>query len=151
MKQRGGGARPSSGGIARTSSKATKKSRSCENLLEQPPTTGLPQHSTCHQLLSDLEPKRAPLQSHPSSNSFDFSSRNDCQSFQSYLEKDSTQKGLAGHLYECPIELQTHQSLIESERESVISLMHANFRAKRKLVICGLPHDCFEEVCALVY
>ena len=59
---------------------------------------------------------------------------------------DSYRGGATHYPYECPVEIQTQQPLPREERSKEIENMEEEFRAKRKILITGLPLDCNEKV-----
>ena len=59
---------------------------------------------------------------------------------------DSYRGGATHYPYECPVEIQTQEPLSPEERSKEIENMEEEFRAKRKILITGLPLDCSEEV-----
>ena len=48
--------------------------------------------------------------------------------------------------HDCPVEVQTHQLLDAQEKERRIRRMYTEFKAKRKVVLSGLPPSCNTEV-----
>ena len=54
--------------------------------------------------------------------------------------------GATHYPYECPVEIQTQELLSPEERSKEIENMEEEFRAKKKILITGLPLDCNEEV-----
>ncbi len=59
---------------------------------------------------------------------------------------ESYRGGATHYPYECPVEIQTQQPLPPEERCKEIENMEEEFRAKRKILVTGLPLDCNEEV-----
>ena len=59
---------------------------------------------------------------------------------------DSFRGGATHYPYECPVEIQTQEPLLLEGKKRVIKEMEEEFRARRKVLITGLPHDCSEEV-----
>lgn len=56
------------------------------------------------------------------------------------------EKGMYSNSYDCPVEVQAQKVLEAGEREKVIAEMHAEFKAKRKVVLSGLPPNSNGEV-----
>ena len=52
----------------------------------------------------------------------------------------------SSNCHDCPVEVQTHQPLEAQERERRVGRMHTEFKAKRKVVLSGLPLSCNREV-----
>lgn len=59
---------------------------------------------------------------------------------------DNYRRGANHYPYECPVEIQAQEPLLPEDREDAMQRMEHEFRAKRKILIMGLPHDCIEEV-----
>ena len=58
----------------------------------------------------------------------------------------SREEGRRGYHYECPVEVQSQQSLSARERCALLREMEAEFQNTRKVVISGLPPESNEEV-----
>ena len=52
----------------------------------------------------------------------------------------------SSNCHDCPVEIQTHQLLDAQEKEGRVRRMHTEFKAKRKVVLSGLPPSCNTEV-----
>ena len=52
----------------------------------------------------------------------------------------------SSNCHDCAVEVQTHHPLEAQERERKVGRMHAEFKAKRKVVLSGLPLSCNREV-----
>ena len=59
---------------------------------------------------------------------------------------ESYRGGATHYPYECPVEMQTQEPLSLEERCKEIENMEEEFRAKRKILITGLPLECSEDV-----
>ena len=59
---------------------------------------------------------------------------------------DKCKGGITHYPYECPIEVQMQRPLPPDETKREIEMMKKEFCNRRKVFICGLPHDYNEEV-----
>ena len=60
--------------------------------------------------------------------------------------KAAKEKGGTVQGKDVPVEVQTQKALDPEDREKIVANMYAEFKARRKLLLTGLPHDCCWEV-----
>ena len=115
----------------------SKKSQSCENLT----TSNVP-HSTLNSC-QDMEPNSTSRSGDTLPNPLRTLGSRTSVVFQPVAVKE---KGMYSNSYDCPVEVQAQKVLEVGKREKVITEMHAEFKAKRKVVLSGLPPNSNREV-----